>query len=75
MIAVTGLSVIFFTFSRIVGPYPDSFVSTRMTPESVTKMPVLPPVNSGPGVDDVITHRLSLTLIASGSGGRGCCCC
>ena len=34
------------------------------------KMPVLPPVNSAPGVEDMITYRLSLTLVRSGSGGR-----
>src|SRR5581483_1136158 len=74
MIVVTGLSVIFLIFSRIDGPYPDSFVSTTITPVSVTKIPVLPPVKSGPGVDCVITQRLSLTFCASGSVGRGCCC-
>src|SRR5580704_6288440 len=46
-----------------------------MTPASVTNTPVLPPVNSGPGVDEVITYRLSLTFVRSGSGGRACCCC
>src|SRR5207302_2175391 len=70
MIVVTGLSVTFFTFWRITAPYPESFVSTRTTPESVTKMTVLPPVKSLPGVDAPITYRLSLILTASGSGGR-----
>src|ERR1700726_3083964 len=46
-----------------------------MTPVSVTNTPVLPPVNSGPGDEEVITYRLSLTFVRSGSGGRACCCC
>src|SRR5579864_3671188 len=49
MMVVTGLSVTFLIFSRMEGPYPDSFVSTTMTPVSVTSTPVLPPVNSLPG--------------------------
>ena len=52
MIVVIGFGVTARICSRIVGPYPVSFVSTIATPFSMMNTPVLPPVNAGPTADD-----------------------
>ena len=64
MIVVTGLSVTDLIFSSSTCPHPASFVSTTMTPVSVMKTPVLPPLNMlrSVGSDPVIMYRLSFTF-------------
>ena len=46
MTRVIGLLVTDFTRSRIVGPQPASLVSTSVTPVSVMKTAVLPPLKA-----------------------------
>src|SRR5579862_2259696 len=73
MIVVTGLSVTLLILSSIACPHPASFVSTSVTPPSVTNTDTLPPLNVSllPGVELSSTQRLSRSFCISMT--RGAC--
>ena len=73
MIIVTGFGVMPLIFSSSAGPHTASLVSTSVTPASVMNTETLPPLNVAalPGVDEVITKRLSFSFTTSSCAAVG----